>query len=83
MKRISALAMDVDGRGEENEMAYIRICDLCGKPLNEIGREYKVKKRWYSGPDSGWATLECHDECAQLFWEQLRVARSSKIEEQL
>lgn len=44
-------------------MGYIRVCDLCGKPLQEIGREFKIKEQWYSFPDSGWAKIDCHDEC--------------------
>ena len=47
-------------------MGYVRVCDLCGKPLQEIGREYKIKKRWYSWPaDSGWETIDAHDECVK------------------
>lgn len=47
-------------------MGQIRICDLCGKPLNEIGREFKIKERWYAWPcDSGWAKIECHDDCVK------------------
>ena len=47
-------------------MGYVRVCDLCGKPLHEVGKTYKIKKRWYSWPaDSGWETIEAHDECVR------------------
>lgn len=53
-------------------MGYIRVCDLCGRPLQEAGQEYKVKKRWYSWPDdSGWKEIEVHDKCIRKLLDSL------------
>lgn len=46
-------------------MGYIRVCDLCGKQLYGNDQEYKIKRRWDSGPDSGWEKIECHDDCVK------------------
>ena len=46
-------------------MATIKLCDLCGKPLDKAANtKYKVKREWESWPcDRGWETIEVHDEC--------------------
>ena len=48
-------------------MAYIHVCDLCGRPLDYKNdySEYRIKKRWCLGPDSGWERLDAHDSCIQ------------------
>ena len=47
-------------------MGYIRVCDLCGKPLYEVGREFKIKEQWHAWPgDSGWTNITCHDDCVK------------------
>ena len=45
-------------------MGYVRVCDLCGKPMSEPGQKYRIKKRWDSWWESCWITIEAHDECA-------------------
>ena len=60
-------------------MGYIRVCDLCGKPLPEPGKEYKIKKRWHSWPDdSGWTTIEAHDECVKILFNSVGKNRIKK-----
>ena len=60
-------------------MGYIRVCDLCGKPLQEVGREYKIKKRWYGWPaDSGWETIDAHDECVKKLLNALDDQREAE-----
>lgn len=60
-------------------MGYIRVCDLCGKPLHEVGREYKIKKRWYAWPaDSGWETIDAHDECVKRLLNSLDDQREAE-----
>ena len=44
-------------------MGYIRVCDLCGRPMAEPGKKYRIKKQWTSWWESGWTTIEAHDEC--------------------
>lgn len=48
-------------------MAYIHVCDLCGRPLDYKNdySEYRIKKRWCLGPDHGWERLDAHDSCIQ------------------
>ena len=48
-------------------MAYIHVCDLCGRPLDHKNdySEYRIKKRWCLGPDHGWERLDAHDSCIQ------------------
>lgn len=54
-----------NGEEEDEWMGYIRVCDLCGKPLQEVGREYRIKRRWYSWHENGWEPIEAHDECVR------------------
>ena len=44
---------------------YKLFCDLCGKPItkDEEHSEYKIKKRWYSWWETGWAKIDAHEEC--------------------
>ena len=44
-------------------MGYVRVCDLCGKPMSEPGKKYRIKEQWVSWYESGWRTVEAHDEC--------------------
>lgn len=56
-------------------MGYVRICDLCGKPLHETGivLKFKVKKRWYAPRgDTGWETIECHNACVEKLYEAVK-----------
>ncbi len=46
-------------------MGYIRVCDLCGKPLHEEGREYRIRRRWCLWYEYGWETIDAHDECVR------------------
>jgi hypothetical protein len=46
-------------------MGYIKVCDLCGKPMREAGKTYRIKERWTSWYESGWTTIEAHDECVK------------------
>ena len=47
-------------------MAYVQICDLCGKPLfDKPHNEYRVKRRWYSFMECGWEKIDVHDECVK------------------
>ena len=60
-------------------MGYIRVCDLCGKPLEEVGREYKIKKRWYGWScDSGWDTIEAHDACVERLLNAVNDQRETE-----
>lgn len=38
-------------------MSYIRVCDLCGKPLplDDGGRKFKIKEHWTGFFGSSWA----------------------------
>lgn len=47
-----------------------RFCDLCGQPLDTIEGEYKIKKRWYAGPDSGWERIDAHEACIKQLLER-------------
>ena len=63
-------------------MEYIRVCDLCGKPLHEIGRKFKIKERWYAWPcDSGWSKIECHTECVKKLYEAASAFTSPNMED--
>ena len=53
-------------------MAYICVCDLCGMPIKETPREFKIKERWYSWHESGWAKIVCHDECVKKLMSALQ-----------
>lgn len=58
-------------------MAYIRVCDLCGKPLRETGREFKIKEQKYSWYEHWWEKIVCHDECVRRLME----AKKAGLEE--
>lgn len=59
-------------------MGYIKVCDLCGEPIRSINgdHEFKVKKRWYSGPDAGWEKIDCHRECLCALLEKTREQKA-------
>lgn len=52
-------------------MAYIHVCDLCGKPLtfSDDYSEYRIKKRWCLGPDHGWERIDAHNDCIKRMYE--------------
>ena len=62
-------------------MGYIRVCDLCGKPLHETGTElkYRVKRRWYSFWESGWVTIECHDACVEKLFKTAKMEENRRL----
>lgn len=62
-------------------MGYVRVCDLCGKRLDETGTElkYKVKRRWHLGPDSGWSKIECHDECVTKLYKAVKLEACRRL----
>ena len=40
---------------------------------------YKIKKRWYSWPaDSGWETIDAHDECVKKLLNALDDQREAE-----
>lgn len=59
-------------------MSYIRVCDLCGKPMSEIGKTYRIKERWYSFHENGWTTIEAHDECVKRLLNALDDQREAE-----
>ncbi len=61
-------------------MAYIRVCDLCGKPLQSTGKKYRIKKLWVSWYESGWVTIEAHDECIEKLLNALDDQREADKE---
>lgn len=63
-------------------MAYVRVCDLCGKPLQSIGKKYRIKERWVSWWESGWITIDAHDECVKKLLNALDDQREADKEEQ-
>lgn len=63
-------------------MGYIRVCDLCGKPMCEPGKTYRIKERWVSWYESGWATIEAHDECVERLLNALDDKREAKEEKE-
>lgn len=50
-------------------MAYVQVCDLCGKPMLTPQKNYKIKERWHLWHESGWATLDVHEECAKKLFD--------------
>ena len=47
------------------------ICDLCGKPLGDFDRSYRVQRKritfdWFQ---SQWVNIDCHSECAELLYK--------------
>ena len=53
-------------------MGYIKICDLCGKPIQgEPQKHYrrKIKQRWTSWWESGWETIDVHEECVKKLFD--------------
>ena len=53
-------------------MAYIHVCDLCGKPLSfsDNYSEYRIKKKWYAWPcDHGWERIDAHNDCVKRLYE--------------
>jgi hypothetical protein len=59
-------------------MGYIKVCDLCGKPMREVGKTYRIKERWYSWYESGWTTIEAHDECVKRLLNALDDEREAE-----
>lgn len=47
----------------------IACCDLCGKPINEAGRHFKIKERKFSWHESWWENIDVHDECVKKLLE--------------
>ena len=58
-------------------MGYIRVCDLCGKPIRETGKTYRIKERWHLWY-SGWTTIEAHDECVKRLLNALDDQREAE-----
>lgn len=56
---------------------YKLICDLCGEPItkDEEHGEYKIKKRWYSWWETGWAKIDAHEECVAAIAAAARERR--------
>lgn len=55
------------------KMAYIKICDLCGKPIQgEPQKNYKIKERWSSWWESGWVPIDAHEECVKKLFDAAR-----------
>ena len=48
-------------------MAYVLVCDLCGKPLTseESSEHYKIKKLRFSWHESWWETIDIHKQCRE------------------
>ena len=48
-------------------MAYIQLCDLCGKPMTygEPQRNFKIKELKTNWWEHCWVTLDVHKECAE------------------
>lgn len=61
-------------------MGHITVCDLCGKPLQGVGKEYRIKERWYSWHESGWITIVAHDECVKRLLNALDDRREADKE---
>jgi len=63
----------------------IKICDLCGKPLDDRCRMFKVKElrrfRTETGIFSGWQTIDIHTDCLEKLLST--VADSKKGEEKI
>lgn len=61
-------------------MSYIRVCDLCGKPLplDDGGRKFKIKEHWTGFLGSSWITVEVHDECLRRLFDALDDKREEE-----
>ena len=59
-------------------MGYIKVCDLCGKPMQEAGKTYRIKERWCLWHESGWTTIEAHDECVKRLLNALDDKREAE-----
>ena len=61
-----------------------RMCDLCGKPLDDVGfanpqtgryqfrsrmHEYKVKRN----DGGGWKRIDCHDLCVKVLFGSIKL----------
>lgn len=57
----------------------IACCDLCGKPINETGRHFKVKERKFSWHESWWEYIDVHDDCVK---ELLKAIKQKESEEE-
>lgn len=55
-------------------MGYIKVCDLCGKPMRETGKKYRINS-WY---ESGWTKIDAHDECVKRLLNALDDKREVK-----
>lgn len=49
----------------------VMLCDLCGKPIDEGRRHFKVKERKFSWYESWWCweNIDVHDECVKKLLE--------------
>ena len=50
----------------------VMLCDLCGKPIDEGRRHFKVKERRFSWGDSWWEEIDVHDECVKKLLEGVK-----------
>lgn len=48
------------------------LCDLCGKPIERDGREFKIKERIGHWDYSFWETLDAHDKCVKMLVQAKR-----------
>lgn len=54
-------------------MAYIKICDLCGRQMMfaESTRQFKVKELKGSWEDHWWRRVDAHEVCIRGLMEEI------------
>lgn len=63
-------------------MAYQLICDLCGKPIIDgANKRYRIKERWVSWYESGWVTIDAHEECVKKLIDSVKENKEEKENE--
>lgn len=48
------------------------LCDICGKPIEREGREFKIKERIWHWDFFYWDHLDAHDECVKMLVQAKR-----------
>ena len=48
------------------------LCDLCGKPIERDGREFKIKECIWLWDYFCWTRLDAHDKCVKMLVQAKR-----------
>lgn len=61
-------------------MSTIVHCDLCGKPMTDFSRTFKVKELKGSWYDFSWTTIDVHDACIKKLMDAVEERKETANE---